>query len=214
MNTSRFRLPGLKKNFSTRAPSSEPKTGPGTGEKSGKIATYPGGSQILFLSTRMSHTYNMASEYCKHFMANSVISGKEGAVCAKIDGISMGIRRLTGHTAIPIVANRSKMVTRRTKLPFGPPKSDRHAERSLKLGRSRTVIVFKNILKFLKGVTFVGFFIAFLVDIDLGDRKCCISSSKFVRSTRGQRQTTGTTISSNRAKENNYWTKNEADARF
>src|SRR5664279_3199018 len=147
MNTSRFRLPGLKKKISTRALSIEPKTGPGTGEKSGKIATYPGASQILFLSTRMSHTYNMASEYCKHFMANSVISGEEGAVCAKIDGISMGIRRLTGHAVkTPIVAYRSKMVTRRTKLPFGPPKSDRHDKRSLKLGRSRTVIVFKNCL--------------------------------------------------------------------
>src|SRR5664279_1853737 len=79
----------------------------------------------------------------------------------------------------PIVAYRSKMVTRRTKLPFGPPKSDRHDERSLKLGRSRTVIVFKNILKFLKGVTFCGGFLAvFLVDIDLGDRKSCI---KFVK---------------------------------
>src|SRR5664279_5730623 len=102
----------------------------------------------------------MASEYCKHFIENSVISGEEGAVCAKIDGISMGIRRLTGHVTLqtPIVAYRSKMVTRRTKLPFGHPKSDRHDERSLKLGRSRTVIVFKNILKFLKGVTFCGGF--------------------------------------------------------
>src|SRR5664279_4492882 len=110
MNTSRFRLPGLKKNFSTRALSSEPKTGPGTGEKSGKIATYPGGSQILFFSPRMSHTYNMASEYCKHCMENSVISGEEGAVNDEFDGISMGIRRLTAIVdQTPIVAYRSKM---------------------------------------------------------------------------------------------------------
>src|SRR5664279_1221009 len=113
MNTSRFRLPGLKKKISTRALSIEPKTGPGTGEKSGKIATYPGASQILFLSTRISHTYNMASEYCKHFIENSVISGEEGAVCAKIDGISMGIRRLTGHA---VCKRRSSPIVRKWSL--------------------------------------------------------------------------------------------------